>query len=199
MRALKLTMLLAGLFGAQAAVSSPIFYEVESLGGNTYRYNYTVGNEIGEPIDWFTIWFDPELYWFDFDAVAGGPAGWDVFVAPPEFLFPGDPDNQYGLFDACGFFDDFLPCDGAAAILPGELIGGFSIVFDWLGAIGTMPGSQPFTLFGDDLPDNPLLFTQPLASVAVSEPATLGLFGSALLMLGLMRRRAYEVRSTRLA
>jgi hypothetical protein len=78
------------------------------------------------------------------------------------------------------------------------LIGGFSIVFDWLGGIGTMPGSQAFTLFGDDLPDNPTLFTQPLVSVTVSEPAALGLFGSALLMLGLMRRRTYKVRSTNL-
>ncbi len=191
MRSLKITMLLASLLVFQSATADPIFYEVSIVdpATNTWQYSYTVGNDALEPIDWFTIWFDPELYAFDFSAVIDGPAGWDIFAAAPEFLFPGSADNQPGFLDACGFLDDFLPCAGNAAVLMGDLLGAFTIDFNWLGAAGTTPGSQPFTLFGDGIPDVPDRFTQPLPVVSVSEPGTLLLFSSGLLLLGLTRRR----------
>lgn len=197
MHSLKLSAVLALLLGSQLALSSPIFYEVENVGGDTWQYTYSVGNETGSIIDWFTIFFDPALYLFDLVVdpfgfeevdpnVLDGPAGWDLFAAPPDFFFPGSPDNSEGLFDVCGFVDDFLPCFGNAAVNPGALVGGFTVRFDWLGGPGSTPGSQPFTLFGEDLPATPTLFTQP---VAVSEPGSLTLLGVGLLLLLFGRRR----------
>lgn len=190
MRILKLSTLLAFIIGCQTAWSDPIFYEVDDLGdgdATTWQYNYTVGNQTGGDIDWFTIFFDPLLYVFDLTVtpdgfeevdpnIFDGPADWDVFVAPP--------DEFFGVLEY-GFYDGFALGD---FIVPGELVGGFSIVFTWLGDPDTAPGSQPFTLFGDGLPDNPTLFTQQMV-VAVPEPGTLTLFCIGLLALGISRRR----------
>lgn len=184
MRSLTLSALLVLMLGSQPAWSNPIFYEVENLGGDAWQYTYTAGNETAGPIDWFTIFFDFDLY--SFNLISGpfgdevdpasydGPADWDIFVAPPELLFPGSADNQPGFFDA---FALELP------IGPGGLVGGFDMTFEWLG-VG-MPGAQPFTLFGDDLlptfGDN--LFTQPLQVTSVPEPGALLLLGTGLFLM----------------
>ncbi len=179
-----------------AALANPIFYEVENLGADTWQYTYTVGNETASPIDQFTIFFDPSLYAFDLVSTPGGlqvdpsvysgPADWDVLVAPPDLLFPGPDDDQFGFYDALGL---------ATAVEPGDLVTAFSIQFTWLGT-GT-PGSQPFTLFGDDL--LPVLgenfFTQPLV-VAVSEPATFLLMALGSLF-AVRRRFAFREGGTR--
>ncbi len=201
MRLIKFTAIISLLWGSHAALADPIFYEVENIDGDTWQYTYTVGNDTGDIIDWFTIFFDPALYVFDlitdpdgFEEVdpdiSASPDGWDVFVAPPDFFFPGSADNSEGFFDACGFMDDFLPCFGDAFVDTGELIGGFTIIFDWLGGPGTTPGAQPFTLFGDDLPANPTLFTQLRPTESVPEPGSFALFGGGLLLLIGMRRRS---------
>ncbi len=79
----------------------------------------------------------------------------------------------------------------AAPVGPGELLGGFSMTFNWLGT--GAPGSQPFTLFGDNLPldlNGYTLFTQPLNAHPVPEPGTLTLLGAGLLgLMGVRRRR----------
>ncbi len=36
-------------------------------------------------------------------ATYDGPADWDLLVAPPDGLFPGDPDNQPGFYDGFAF------------------------------------------------------------------------------------------------
>lgn len=173
------------------AHSNPIFYEVENLGGSTWQYTYTVGNETGTPIDQFTIFFDPNLYAFDLiagpgglqvdPAIYAGPAGWDIFVAPPDPLFPGPADDQFGFYDGLGLGTD---------VAPGELLSGFTIEFTWLGS--GAPGSQPFTLFGDDLLDefNDNFFTQPLVQ-PIPGPATLLLLIPGLLGLALLRGDRY--------
>ena len=180
------------LLGVQTAMASPIFYDVEDNGDGQWTYHYTVGNETGESIDWFTIFFDFDLYSMDLvsgpfgeevdPATYDGPADWDLLVAPPDGLFPGDPDNQPGFYDGFAF---------GAPVGPGELLGGFSITFNWLGT--GAPGSQPFTLFGDNLPfdlNGYTLFTQPLNAHAVPEPGTLTLLGAGLLgLMGVRRRR----------
>ncbi len=168
------------------ANASPIFYWTKHVEGDRWQYDYAVGNEIGTDIDWFTIWFDPSLYELDtVDFGFGeevdpdsyvGPAEWDIFVAAPDPLFTPPPtDDQFGFYDAFAFGDP---------VSPGQLVSGFSITFTWLGD-GT-PGSQPFTLFGDDLlpelQDN--YFTQ------VPEPGTLGLLGACIALLGFARRSA---------
>lgn len=200
MRSLKLSTMMVLIFGVQIASADPIFYDVENIGGDTWQYTYTVGNETGGIIDWFTIFFDPLLYAFDLttDAdgfeevdpnIASGPDGWDIFVAPPDFFFPGSADNSDGFFDACGFLDDFLPCFGDAFVDTGQLVGGFSIAFDWLGGPGTTPGSQPFTLYGDGLPTNPTSFTQLMTPVSVPEPGSFALLLTGLMVLLGRRRR----------
>lgn len=196
MKIFKLSTLLALLIANHSAWSDPIFYEAENLGGDTWEYKYTVGNDTGVAFDWFSIFFDPADYTFDFDAAISGPDGWDFLAIPPELLFPGPEDDQAGIFDVCGFFDVDICFGDDVFVLPGELVGSFTIVFDWLGSPGTTPGSQPFTLFGDDLPVGPdgqtdltnhTLFTQPL--VSVPEPGTIVLLGVGITLFGLFRRR----------
>jgi hypothetical protein len=187
MKMIRISAVLSLLLAAPTTWSSPIFYEVENVSGDTWQYTYTVGNETGFAIDWFTIWFDPELYLLSSDAEVDGPDGWDIFVAETEFLLPGDPDNQPGFFDACGFDDDSVPCFGDdVRVLVGELIGGFTVVFDWLGS-GT-PGRQLFTLDGLGIEDADA-FTQPLPTTAVPEPATILLLGGGLCAIAVLRRR----------
>jgi len=192
----RLRILFGGVLLAASplALANPIFYEVENIEDNQWKYNYTVGNETDAPIDWFTIWFDPELY--EFDTVGSGddveadpesyvgPAEWDIIVAVPTPLLPGPDDDQFGLYD--GFTP--LPDESTLGrpVDPGSRVSGFSMIFTWLGT--GMPGKQPFTLGGDWLPTD--LFTEPLAAgpVPVPEPGTLGLLGAAFALLGFCRR-----------
>jgi hypothetical protein len=194
MRLMKLAGFLTAIFGWQLCWSNPIYYEVENLGGDVWQYSYTAGNETGAAIDWFTIFFDFDLYAFDLVAgpfgdevdpnAVGGPADWEVFVAPPEPLFPGPADDQPGFFDAFAL---------GPFIEPDDLLSGFTVVFTWLGE-GT-PGVQPHTLYGDDL--QPLLgdnlLTRPLLAGDVPEPGTLLLFVAGLLGLTAVRRRRTSI------
>lgn len=189
--------LAAGLLWAGQALASPIFYEVEHLGGDTWRYHYTLGNQTGTPIESFRIYFDHGLYEFELTEVEifpgftalevdpdtyAGPADWDIYVAPTDEIF-GLPLDGY--FDALALFD---------AHAPGALLGGFSIIFSFLGA-GT-PGSQFFELldaFGTTVLGTG--FTEPLAVVGVPEPGTLGLLALGLLAGWRCRSRAPGARA----
>lgn len=187
---------LTGLFGAALlaasplAYASPIYYEVDNLGGDRWQYHYTLGNDTDAPIDWFTIFFDPELYAFETEGeevvpvTYSGAIDWDVFVAAPELLFPGSSDNQPGIYDACLSGDECLVSNGAVA--PGELVSGFSMIFTWLGT-GT-PGSQAFTLGREWLPTD--LRTERMGGdpVVVSESGSLGLLGASIVLFGFGRR-----------
>lgn len=179
----------AGALWAGQALASPIFYEVENLGGDRWRYSYTVGNETSDPIESFRIYFDFGLYEFalvevEVDGIPAfavdpadysAPSGWDVFVAPTDEIFGLELD---GFYDAW-FLD--MP------LAPGSLLAGFRVDFRYVGE--GMPGSQFFELldeFGLEVLGSG--FTRPLAAVGVREPGTLG-----LLVLGLlagMHRRA---------
>lgn len=166
-RLILLSLLCFGSLGAQA---NPIFYEVENLLDNRWEYVYTVDNQTLDPIEEFTIFFELGLY--ENLALTGNPTvDWDGFVAEPDPLLPDDG------------FADWLTF--GLAIEPGELLSGFAVAFDWLGA-GT-PAAQLFEVV------DPITFaatsdgfTQPLVidpPTGVPEPASLGLLGLGLLVL----------------
>ncbi len=135
------------------AQTSPIYYEVNNLSGNSWEYSYTVDNQLTTPIDEFTVWFTLGMY--ENLAITGSPTpDWDGFTAEPD---PGLPDDGYADWATYGLSID-----------PGEVLGGFSVTFDYLGA-GT-PGEQFFELFDanfDLLSDGQtqLLVVMPPASV----------------------------------
>ncbi|ANB03668.1 hypothetical protein ECTOBSL9_0942 [Ectothiorhodospira sp. BSL-9] len=157
--------MLALVFASQAALAIPIQYKVESLGGNDFRYEYTVTNDgslgAGVALEGFTILFDTDLY--DEGSlliVTADPlaSDWD------EFILAGGlgVDPAYDAFEA--------------AIAVGETVSGFKVEFYWLGS-GT-PGSQPYQIYDPDTFD--VLFTGDTQPEATAVPAT----GSLVLMLG---------------
>lgn len=154
-----------------AAVANPIFYELDNVSGSTWEYSYTVDNQSASPIDEFTIYFDLSLY--ENLVISGSPSlDWDGLAIQPDPLLPDDG------------FADWLAL--GLPIASGETLGGFSVVFDYLGT-GT-PGSQFFEII-DSVTFNVVSngFTQPLL-VAVSEPSILVLFGLGFAVLLVSRR-----------
>lgn len=167
-----LSLLAASL--AAPARAGVITYDLTSLGGDQWRYDYAVTNDtLAAPLAWFTVFFPLGDYDSLGSLAATAPSGWDAFVAQPDPLLPDD-----------GFLDVSTTGPGIA---PGETLGGFSIDFRWLGA-GT-PGSQPFDFIGLD-PADPLQsgMTTPRAPTSVPEPGTLPLLALGLLALGLYSR-----------
>ncbi|MEW8349263.1 MAG: hypothetical protein AB2687_13220 [Candidatus Thiodiazotropha taylori] len=124
---LKIVLLL--WLASNIASANPIYYELTDYGGGNYEYQYTVDNQNLASIEEFTIWFDLGLY--DNLYITGShSADWDGVAIQPDPLLPDD-----GFADWLSF---------GAAINPGEILGGFSVVFDWFGS-GT-PGSQFFEI-----------------------------------------------------
>lgn len=120
---------LMAMFAPAVGHATSISYDVQSLGGTTWEYTYTVANDtLGADIEEFTVWFDLALY--ENLVATATPADWDPLVIQPD---PGIPDD--GFYDALAL---------VAGISPGGSLGGFSVRFDYLGA-GT-PDGQPFDI-----------------------------------------------------
>ena len=111
---------------AAPAHAAAVTYQATALGGDAWRYDYTVKND-GSPasIDEFTIFFELGLY-ADL-AVAASPAGWDAQVVQPDPNIPAD-----GFFDALAL---------GAGLLSGEEAL-FSVTFTYSG-----PGAPFFQSF----------------------------------------------------
>ena len=158
---------------AKAAI---IGFTVNSLGGNNWRYEYTVANNSPSVLEEFTIFFDEAKVMSIFNA--SGPDGWDLLLIQPDPALPAA-----GFFDALSL-DGGLALGGAAS---------FAVDFEYFGS-GT-PGAQQFAVI------DPLTFqiidngmTQGPASVPV--PATVWLMLPAIAAMALARRRGPAARAT---
>ena len=164
-------LLVALLFFAPLSNATVIDATGFNVAGDRWQFDYVVDNDtLGFDIEEFTIWFDLGL--FDNLDVVASPADWDSIAINPDGSIPDD-----------GFFDSLAL---AAGIAPGDILGGFSVQFDWLG--DGSPISQfweiidPFTF--DVLDEGETNVT----IVRVPEPATLALLLAALGLLALSRR-----------
>ena len=122
-------LLVIALAGASSAQAASIVYSVNALGGDLWRYTYTLDNTAGAvAFDEFTVYFDlPNV-----SALVGftSSAGWDSLIVQPD---PNLPDA--GFFDALHL---------AGAVAPGSTVAGFSDDFSY--ATGQTPGAQRFEL-----------------------------------------------------
>ena len=163
-----------GLSLSTSAHAITIQYDLSSLGGNTYRYDYTITNDgslgIGVPVQLFDIYFDPALYLESSLSIAtSGPAAlnWDQLFLSSGPLIPA----AYDAFALSG------------GIADGAVVSGFAVDFTWLG-LGT-PGAQLFEIY--DSTTFALLDSG--ATHAVASPGTLPLLGLGAMAMLWMRRR----------
>jgi len=151
---------------AWASDATQISYSTTALGGDRWQCEYSVKNlSLGSAIKEFTIYFDEDLS-ANLAVGASTPSGWDAIVWQPE-PFLNDP----GAYDAL---------DSGAGILPGNIVGSFSVTFDWLGA--GAPGSQFYEVV------DPVTFATLDSGWTIPEPATLLLLGLGSLILASKRK-----------
>lgn len=163
---------LAAFTGAAHAQS--VEYSITSLGGNHWRYDYTIDNpHPGATFDEITVYFD--LTKATSLVLAASPTGWDALLIQPDLAIPAD-----------GYLD-VINLDGPVA--PGASVSGFSTTFTSL--VADSPGAQRFELY--DSSTFALLgsgMTTPIAPVlGVPEPQTVALMLAGLLVLGLRRAK----------
>lgn len=184
MLAARIFVVLSCLFGWQVVHATIIEVEITELGGGAYQSDYTVINNNAFAIEQITWNFEFDLYASLRNEQA--PTNWDPFVIDTDGSL--DPALGAGLFDVCAAADFFcFPL--VDPIAAGDTLGGFSIVFDWLG-IGD-PTSQSFDInlnesFFDpsvgDFGDTVVTKINRLPSM-VSEPGTLGLLFAGIFLI----------------
>jgi hypothetical protein len=167
-------MLLAIVCTALPTYATVVQYQLLPLGGNDYRYVYTVTNDgslgAGTAIELFDILFDPQRYdesTLQITTPAPLTNDWDqIFLASA----PGVP----AAYDAYAL---------AGGITDGGLMSGFAVDFTWIGS--GLPGSQPFVIY------DPNSFDQLEAGTTVSSvpvPTAWWLLLSGVLALGTVAR-----------
>ena len=163
-----------------AAEAVTIGYQLFPLGGNLYRYEYTVTNEgslgAGVAVRLFDIQFDPADYGENSLAIvtpAPLSAQWQ------EFIFPSIP--SLGVNAS---YNAYAPSSGVAV---GDSVTGFAVEFEWLGNPAG-PGSQFFEIY------DPLKLTVlETGMTSIPLPGTLYLFGLGLVALTTVRHRRHIV------
>jgi hypothetical protein len=147
--------------------ATQVSYSASSLGGSSWQYNYTVSNvSLPQSVKEFTISFDPESC-TNLTITTPPPGGWNAIVWQPEpFL------HDAGAYDAL---------HGGAGIAAGEVVGGFSVRFDWLGT--GSPAAQWYEVV------DPVTFATLDSGWTVPEPATLSVLGLGSLVLAARRSR----------
>ena len=184
MKARHLLLSLWLLLLANPAKAIIIDYDLTSLGGDSYRYDYTVTNDgslgVGVALEWFAILFDSALYDESslFIVTPDPPAsGWDELILA----------SGVGVHPA---YDAFALTGGIAA---DASVSGFAVQFDWLGAaLGAgLPGAQPFEIYDPNTFDVLATGSTRVTSTAVPEPGTLALlfWGAVVASATWLRRR----------
>lgn len=155
-----LTFLLL-LLAAHSAKATVVEYNLTSLGGNSYKYDYMVSNDgslgPGVDIEWFAILFNPALYdEASLTIVTPDPpaSDWDQLILGSGLLVSA----AYDVFAL------------SAGIAEGTSVLGFAVQFDWLG-LGT-PGSQPFEVYDADTSD--LIYQGTTVTTSISTVPTPG-------------------------
>lgn len=161
-----------------AAHAGLVNYQSTNLGGNAYRYDYTITNDgsITPEIGLFDILFDPALYDEASLLNVSNPsldAGWSQ-------MFLGSGIGVPAAFDVFA---------NGSGIELGSSVAGFAVQFLWLGA--GSPGAQGFEIYDPEtfeLLGSGTSTLRPPATT-VPEPTAFALMTSALAMLALLRRR----------
>jgi hypothetical protein len=126
-RTIRAAFVAVALLAATWANAVTVTFTATPLGGATWRYDYSIGNDtLAGDIEEFTIYFPPDLY---ANLVGGATPGWDILVVQPDPQIPDD-----------GFYDGLTL--GPGGIAPGATATGFSITFEYLGQGN--PGTQAF-------------------------------------------------------
>lgn len=122
-----LAAVVSSVFLVPVASAASVTYQITSLGGAAWRYDYALSNDTsGVAVDEFSIYFGQSLY--ENLRLPTGAADWDLVLLQPDSGLP-----------AAGVFDGLAL---GTLLEPGQTITGFSVVVDYLAA-GT-PGSQDF-------------------------------------------------------
>ena len=150
---------------AQPASAAIIDYELISLGGSSYRYEYAVTNDgslgAGVSVEIFDILFDTSLY---------DDLSLNIVTLDP----PASDWDEYFLGSGIGIPSAYEAWTWSTGIADGDTVFGFAVEFGWLGE--GIPGEQGFEVY-DPLTFNLLETGTTRSSVeAVPEPNTLALF-----------------------
>ena len=188
--AIALAMVYVTLSSAAQAIS--VQSQLDSLGGNQYRYVYKVTHDgslgAGVAVRLFDIEFDPANY----------------LESSLKIVTPNPLNSQW---DEAILFSSTL--GGAAAyssfssttgIVPGTTVSGFAVEFKWIGLAGTSPGTQTFQIFDPETFNTLERGTTTVTAVPVATPRrpqdipTLSEWAIILLMLLLVGLAFIEIR-----
>jgi hypothetical protein len=166
------------LFGQAALATVSIQYTVLPVGGNVYRYVYSITNSGGSPaVRLFDILFDTSLYQeSSLQIVTAAPLNSQWTQQILHSVPPAIPSA----------YDSFTIGGGIPA---GTTVTGFSVQFVWLGTGG--PAAQPFQIFDPTTFDLLQTGTTTYGVFSVPASSTLSL---ALLALALAGATACQAR-----
>ncbi len=144
-----------------------------SLGGDSYRYEYSLTNDgslgLGTAIESFSIWFDPALYDEASLSISSSTvidAAWDEIILSSGIGLPA-------AYDALA---------NSGGVLVDETLSGFAVEFLWLDS-SSLPGVQVFEIFD---PNTFALLDSGLTTLAsmtpIDEPTVISLVAIGLLV-----------------